>query len=296
MGRLEHWMIGAAVLALTACGETAVGPPAPFETESVAAPIEDLPPLTVDILDCGTIVVSDLDVFSSDGDYAGVSDTMTDPCFLIHHPDGKMIWDLGLPSLLSVAGPQTQQVFTVSMETTITSQLADQGLTTSDIDVFAVSHSHFDHIGQVDQLQDSLWLVHEDELAAMLPADGEAPDVTADQLALFALFEGIERKTFTGDFDVFGDGRVVIFETPGHTPGHTALQLNMPEAGYVLLTGDLYHRAESRGLRRVPRFNFDEAQTRESFEAFEARAESLGAKIIIQHEPADIDPLNGEIR
>ena len=88
----------------------------------------------------------------------------------------------------------------------------------------------------------------------------------------------------------------MIFETPGHTPGHTSLQLMMPETGPVLLTGDLYHRAESRELKRVPRFNSDEAMTVSSMEAFEARADALGAKVIIQHEPADIDPLEGKIR
>ena len=87
-----------------------------------------------------------------------------------------------------------------------------------------------------------------------------------------------------------------ISVSPGHTPGHTSLQLMMPETGPVLLTGDLYHRAESRELKRVPRFNSDEAMTVSSMEAFEARADALGAKVIIQHEPADIDPLEGKIR
>ncbi|HBN92616.1 MAG TPA: MBL fold metallo-hydrolase, partial [Hyphomonas sp.] len=43
-------------------------------------------------------------------------------------------------------------------------------------------------------------------------------------------------------------------------------------------------------------FNSDEAMTVSSMEAFEARADALGAKVIIQHEPADIDPLEGKIR
>jgi len=46
----------------------------------------------------------------------------------------------------------------------------------------------------------------------------------------------------------------------------------------------------------VPRFNYDEPETLASMEAFEARAERLGAKVIIQHEPADIEPLGGMIR
>jgi len=49
-------------------------------------------------------------------------------------------------------------------------------------------------------------------------------------------------------------------------------------------------------LNRVPRFNFNEEQTMASMAAFEARAAELGARVIIQHEPADIGPLGGMIR
>ena len=58
--------------------------------ETPAGP-EDVAPqeaaaLEVDVLDCGTIEVSDLDAFSSAGDFAGQTDTFTDTCFLVRHP------------------------------------------------------------------------------------------------------------------------------------------------------------------------------------------------------------------
>jgi N-acyl homoserine lactone hydrolase len=286
--------ITAAVSALalaSACGSespasTEATLESPPETQQEAA-------LEVDVLDCGTIEVSDLDAFSSAGDYAGETDTFTDSCFLVRHPDGNLLWDLGLPGVLAIAGPQTQQIFTVSLEQTITEQLADRGMSPDDVDYVSISHSHFDHIGQADQVAGSTWLVSQKELDAMF---GEGTEIAQEQQALFSLFAPMEQKVFEDELDVFGDGSVVIFETPGHTPGHTSLQLMMPETGPVLLTGDLYHRAESRELKRVPRFNSDEAMTVSSMEAFEARADALGAKVIIQHEPADIDPLEGKIR
>ncbi|HCR31245.1 MAG TPA: hypothetical protein DIV79_14645 [Opitutae bacterium] len=39
---------------------------------------------------------------------------------------------------------------------------------------------------------------------------------------------------------------------PGHTPGHTTLQLKLENAGPILLSGDLYHLKEARQLRTVP--------------------------------------------
>ncbi|HBL93319.1 MAG TPA: N-acyl homoserine lactonase family protein, partial [Hyphomonas sp.] len=243
--------ITAAVSALalaSACGSespasTEATLESPPETQQEAA-------LEVDVLDCGTIEVSDLDAFSSAGDYAGETDTFTDSCFLVRHPDGNLLWDLGLPGVLAIAGPQTQQIFTVSLEQTITEQLADRGMSPDDVDYVSISHSHFDHIGQADQVAGSTWLVSQKELDAMF---GEGAEIAQEQQALFSLFAPMEQKVFEDELDVFGDGSVVIFETPGHTPGHTSLQLMMPETGPVLLTGDLYHRAESRELKRVPR-------------------------------------------
>ncbi len=282
-------------LLLSAC---AIAKPVAAESgaEDHQAHVGKEKPLHVAVLDCGTIAVSNLDAFSSAGDYAGQAGTLTDTCYLVHHPKGILLWDLGVPGILKDAGPVVQDIFTVSLNATITEQLADHGLTPADIDYVSISHSHFDHIGQVDQVQGATWLVHQKELDLMIPPDGSVPQTSADQVALFNAFKGLKREAFTGEKDVFGDGSVVIFETPGHTPGHTALQLHLPETGPVLLSGDLYHRSESRTLRRVPRFNFSEEQTLAAMAAFEARAEALGAKVIIQHEMDDITPLDGMIR
>ncbi|MFN3912366.1 N-acyl homoserine lactonase family protein [Hyphomonas sp.] len=282
-------------LLLAACAPETPAPAEPAAAEGVAEIVEEKP-LHVAVFDCGTIAISNLDAFSSTGDYAGQADELTDTCYVVHHPKGILLWDLGVPGILKEAGPVVQDIFTVSLKATITDQLEDHGLTPADIDYVAISHSHFDHIGQIDQVQGATWLVHQVELAAMIPPDGSVPDTTADQIAQFNAFKNLKREAFTGEKDVFGDGSVVIFETPGHTPGHTSLQLMLPETGPVLLTGDLYHRAESRTLSRVPRFNFNEEETRASMAAFEERATRLGAKVIIQHEPADIEALGGVMR
>jgi glyoxylase-like metal-dependent hydrolase (beta-lactamase superfamily II) len=293
--RLVLLTTAASAVLLAACAPETPAAVQPAAIEP-AAEVAEGKPLHVAVLDCGTIAISNLDAFSSSGDYAGQADTFTDTCYLVHHPKGILLWDLGVPGILKEAGPVVQDIFTVSLNATITDQLADYDLTPADIDYVSVSHSHFDHIGQVDQVQGATWLVHQTELDVMIPADGSVPQTSADQIALFNAFKNLKREAFTGEKDVFGDGSVVIFETPGHTPGHTSLQLMMPESGPILLTGDLYHRSESRALNRVPRFNANEEQTMASMAAFEARAASLGARVIIQHEPADVTPLGGMIR
>jgi glyoxylase-like metal-dependent hydrolase (beta-lactamase superfamily II) len=93
-----------------------------------------------------------------------------------------------------------------------------------------------------------------------------------------------------GDYDVFGDGSVVIVQAPGHTPGHAILRVNLPSRT-VLLTGDMWHLAESRERRMVPRFNADRAQTLASMDKVEALARRTNARVVRQHVQEDFDSL-----
>ncbi|NHK28190.1 N-acyl homoserine lactonase family protein [Parvularcula flava] len=233
-------------------------------------------------MNCGTIAVSDLDIFAVSGDYAGMEDTLTDSCYLIRHPEGDLLWDLGLPAALLESGPQNNPPFTVSLETSLIDQLAQLDLSPADIEYVSISHMHFDHTGQPEAAEGATWLVHEAEHDAMFAEE------TAEQYQGFTAFETTK---FTGDYDVFGDGSVMILELPGHTPGHTALEVKLAETGTVLLTGDLYHRNQSREERQVPRFNTDVDQTLASMDTFEAIAEEEQALVVIQHSPSDVADL-----
>jgi len=109
------------------------------------------------------------------------------------------------------------------------------------------------------------------------------------------LFEGVKNltnpKLINGDFDVFGDGKVVIKYMPGHTIGHQVLYLDLGLENPILLTGDLYHFKENRAHKRVPVFNYDVDQTLKSMEGFEQFAKDKNAVVIIQHSPNDFNRL-----
>ena len=299
----RHLLTAAAIALLAACGgddgvsdsqqvplgvEDEAAPPAepavaPAPDSAGSADSADGPGVTLTTYDCGTIDVADLDVFADDGSYAGQSDTYADACFLIEHPSGEsLLWDLGVPAALANEEPMSNPPFTVSLNTPLADQLTVRPT------YVAVSHNHFDHVAQAEVAEGATWLVHEDELAAMKAG------MDADQTGGFAKLMALETETFTGERDVFGDGSVRILTTPGHTPGHTSLLVSLAEEGPVMLTGDLYHRAESREGRKVPRFNTDAEATRASMERFEAMAEELGARVVIQHEPRDVDSMIGQ--
>jgi len=254
-----------------------------FMANIASANVDKTPPIKLYTFECGTIKVSDMDVFSSTGDYAKQEKTLSGSCFLIRHPKGDLLWDTGLSADLVGQKPIVNGVFTLTMAKTLPQQLAEIGLSPQDIEYVSISHSHFDHVGQLPTFKSSTWLAQKQEVTAMFGSQKSRKE--------FAALTTFKPKQFSGDLDVFNDGSVVILDTPGHTHGHTALQIMLPKTGPVLLSGDLYHQATSRDLKRVPRFNSDEPQTRVSMTRFEKIANKLGAKVIIQHEKSHIDSL-----
>ena len=86
------------------------------------------------------------------------------------------------------------------------------------------------------------------------------------------------------DFDVFGDGTVVMKSAPGHSPDHQVLFLKLAKTGPVVLSGDLYHYPEERKLKKIPTTEFNAEQTVASRAAVEAFLKKTGAQLWIQHD------------
>ena len=121
--------------------------------------------------------------------------------------------------------------------TTLASQLEAVGIAPSDIEYFSISHSHFDHVGNAGLFaENSTFLIDSDERVYMFRDEAREDEL----FALVAPLETANTIEFEGDYDVFGDGSVVIIATPGHTPGHTSLLVNLSGDESILLSGDLY--------------------------------------------------------
>ncbi|WP_027879142.1 quorum-quenching N-acyl-homoserine lactonase MzmL [Mesoflavibacter zeaxanthinifaciens] len=247
-------------------------------------------PIKMFMFDGGTVQVNMLEIFSQDDAYKGQSKTFADAFYLIQHPDGNLLWDAGLSEDLIGKEPFTtpEGAFTVSRKTGIEEQLKSIGLSTNDVKYIALSHTHFDHSGSASKLPNAIWIVQENEYNFVTSEEQkkQSPDNFNAIKNLKAL------KKINGNYDVFGDGRVVIVSTPGHTPGHQSLFVDLEQEGPLMLTGDMYHMEESRENSRVPIFNHDVDQTLASMEVFETFAKEKEARVIIQHSTKDYNSLN----
>jgi N-acyl homoserine lactone hydrolase len=211
--------------------------------------------------------------------------------FLIAHPKGTLMWDTGAiadDTWTPTGKPVRRRLVLsngqeriVTLRTTMKAQLAAIGYAPADITYLALSHYHWDHTANANQFVKSTWLARQVERDLMLP--GTVPD--PPQPSTFAELRNGRTVLISGDdHDVFGDGTVVIKLSKGHTPGHQVLYVRLASTGGIVLSGDLYHYPEERTLNRLPTFEFDMDQTRQSREALEVFLKKTGARLWIQHD------------
>jgi len=233
----------------------------------------------------GSILVKKLEAFSQDTTYTGQTKQFTDAYYVISHPKGNLMWDAGLPEGLVIPEPfnEPSGVFAIQRPDSLVNQLKTIGYKIEDFNYFAMSHSHFDHTGHANLMKNATWLVQENEFNSVAGDSLKTKDPSVSALKNY--------KKLQGDYDVFGDGTVVIKYMPGHTVGHQVLFLDLGLEKPILLTGDLYHFQENRTNRGVPSFNYDVKQTLESMDKFEAFAKEKNAEVIIQHSQADFKKL-----
>lgn len=240
-------------------------------------------------LDCGSIHVGDLNLFSDSDAYPGQSKELTDSCYLIRHGSDYMLWDAGLP--LAVQGHDIDEAapMDATLANTLEAQLGELGLTPADIGRVGISHYHFDHVGQLPVFPDATLLIGSGDWAVLT---SDEQDATVDAAPFAHWVSGGGRvEPVDGDGDVFGDGSVVMLDTPGHTPGHHSLVVRFGDRRPVMLTGDLAHFRENYETNGVPTFNSDHDRTVASLERFKARAADIEATVVIQHEPGDVGEL-----
>ena len=239
-------------------------------------------------LDCGQFVIKQYGAFFSDTfQYPRGSKNIVGSCYLIKHGDRYMLWDTGLTDEL-VGRPFDNETQTLTVRRSLVDQLAQINVRPADIGTIGISHWHFDHTGQAGRFPQARLLMGRGDIELLRrtpPVDPDSVRAMAHWLTGTGRLEPID-----GDHDVFGDGRVVMLDLPGHTPGHYALLVRLA-SGPVLLSGDLYHFTEQVENRGVPPFNHDRADTLASMDRYDRIARNLRARTIIQHEPADIAKL-----
>lgn len=235
------------------------------------------------VMDCGVIKGMSVTTFNFKEGEVPVRDFVV-PCYLVVHPKGTLMWDVGVipdSAFAAGGGPVTQGISTATK--TLTSQMAAIGYRPSDITYLSLSHYHSDHTANANLFAGSTWLVSQAERDAMF---AEKPAGIIQQNTFKDLKDSKTVILKTEEYDVFGDGSVIIKSAPGHTPGHQVLFLKLAKTGPLVVAGDLYHYPEEGTMNRFPTFEYNKDQSAASRAAIAAFLKKTGAQMWIEHDAA----------
>ena len=160
-------------------------------------------------MDCGHNAALDQSRWSP-GVNVGKPIDLSDNCYLIRHGKQWLLWDTGYPDAVAdkpVTRPRSARPRAPGSSPRSSPR---SGIKPDDIQWVAVSHTHGDHVGNVDMFPKATLLIQKAELDfAFAPREARTVPARAPPM-----------RALEGDLDVFGDGSVTILSTPGHTPGH----------------------------------------------------------------------------
>ena len=235
------------------------------------------------VINCGENHVKDVSRWTPNVN-VGKPHVFGNHCFLVKHAKGWMLWDTGnadrlaaMPNGMTVGGG----AITAYMKKPLVDSLKEIGVAPGDIRHFALSHAHGDHSGNANLFAGATWYVQSAEYAAMFSPESQKFGFIG---ANYDKLRSNPAMIINGDYDVFGDGTVVIKAAPGHTPGHQVLFVRLPRTGPVLLSGDMVHLQYSWNYRVVPSFNFDVRQSMATIDAMKEFAAQNKAQLWVNHD------------
>lgn len=213
------------------------------------------------------------------------------PFFLIKHSKGNVLFDTGNAleivhdkhnhwgDILGAYDPiMTEEQWCVNA-------IKKVGCTPEDINYVILSHLHLDHAGCVGLFPNSRYVVQREELHFAYVPD---PYMKAayirkdfDKEVDWMILEGWKQDCF----DLFGDGSLIIYFTPGHTPGHQSLLVNLPNSGPMFLAADSCYTEKNLDQGALPGLMWNAAETVRSVERMRHLREAQGTRIITGHDP-----------
>lgn len=174
--------------------------------------------------------------------------------YLVQHPGGNVLFDTGgHPDLAKDPRGrlgEAANAFEVTMNDgdDVVGQLAQVGFDPADVNHVALSHLHYDHAGGIEFFPAAQFYAQRRELEF-----AHWPPVYQRELYVRADFDHpVSWNELDGELDLFDDGRVVLFPTPGHSAGHQSLLVRLNDAKAVILVADAAYLPRNIELNVLP--------------------------------------------
>jgi N-acyl homoserine lactone hydrolase len=216
------------------------------------------------------------------------------PWFLITHPKGNVVIDGGNAAECAT-DPKGHwgDVSAVYWPEMSEDQACVPQLQALDVDPASVkyilqSHLHLDHTGAVaalDSFPNAEVVVTRDEHAyahapdwfsvgGYIQADFNKPGVP------WTLLEPTD-----DGYDLYGDGVIKLWRSPGHAVGHQSFEITLPNSGPMLLTVDAAYTTAHWNEEALPGFLASAVDTVRSVRKLKRVAERSNATVVTGHDP-----------
>lgn len=228
--------------------------------------------------------------FFTAGRGVGESFDVPVPFFLIEHPEGYVLYDTG--NAYEVIHNKNEHWGDVvaaydpvmTEDEWVVNAIQKVGVKPEDIKYVVLSHLHLDHAGGVGHFPNAKYVVQRKELHFAY-----VPDFYMKGAYIRKDFDkDVEWMILDGDknpeFDLFRDGKIVIHFTPGHTPGHQSMLLNLEKTGPMMLAADSCYTTENIEENVLPGLVAEPIETVKTIERFRMMQQQ-GVKIITGHDP-----------
>ncbi len=216
------------------------------------------------------------------------------PWFVIEHPSGLAVIDGGMApgcaeDPLRHWGPIANTYWPVMQPAqACVPALEAAGFDPGDVRYLLQSHLHLDHSGGLAQIE-----AFGDVEVIATRTDYEyahAPDWYADAVYIDEDFRqpGIRWALLDDNadgYDVFGDGAIRCWQTPGHAPGHQSFEVRLPESGTFMLTIDAAYTTDHWEERALPGFLASAVETVRSVRKLHHLARRSEATVVTGHDP-----------
>ena len=221
----------------------------------------------------------------------GVKYDIPVPFLYIDHPKGKVLFDTG--NALEVVDNKEEHWgdFAIPYDPAMTKDqwcvnaLKNIGVQPEDIDWVICSHLHADHAGGVGQFPKARYVVQKEELYYAYVPDSFMRSVYIRKDFDKPVDWHILNGWADDKFDLFGDGRIITYFTPGHTPGHMSLMLDLPKTGKMLFAGDACYTVENYEKNILPGLAWNFGECEKSVRLIRKLVEADGARLVTGHDP-----------
>ncbi len=199
------------------------------------------------------------------------------PGYLIRSGDATILVDTGMPrEVLRDSTPIAPLMRALGGDAAhAVETIARLGFTPSDLTHIVATHFHFDHAGGLAEFPGIPVVVQRAALAAA--REGSAYERS------FVGAPGLVWQEIEGDYDLAPGVRLIL--APGHTVGHQAVLVELPDGPSLLLAIDTIYTSDQLATDDWGAYK-DKDAARASAARVQALAAERGATLVYGHDPA----------